>query len=375
MHLKNRELFILFILTISLTTCSYADNVLRNITLRNIYIPSMTSGSSSTFDMTNSSNYVDIIYSTPKTGYLESNAFSRGLFSTTSTSMVVVGYSNLYGIAGGAFNGYADIGVRVNNADYQALNFTTSGAQTFTVSLPAGVKNVEVVSGLQSSNNSPGSVYGSWPKTITFQYDPSASKVIPSVTKRIVLYGDSIGVGSYSTNPSLQGWIMILRSAYNNAGGSFVDLAYGYRALHDDCTDVSSCQSLANLLTGYFSGITNKYIYLQLSTNDYGLDLWSASSFQTNYARLLNDIHSNDSSIIIYAQTALNRATETANTHGSTMGDYRTAVTTECNARSSYCIVVDGTAILTTAQLQDGVHPTLAAQTVYADYVKALFGL
>ncbi len=367
MHIRIINIFLILLI---LTNTAYSQVTLNNVSLRgNIKVGNVAS---TTFDMTNVVNYYDYLYSTSKSGYLETNNFSRGVFTTNASSMSIVGFTNIYSL----FSGYADIGVRVNGADYQALNFTGSGSQTFTVNLPGGTKTVEVVSGAQTSNNNPATIFGSWPTSITFIGELSPTVLAPPTqTKRIVFYGDSIMTGDDSTNPSLQAWSLLVRSAWSGTGSTMA-LSYGFRSLFDDCTDVSTCQTLANLLTGKFSGITNKYVYLQVSTNDYGLNKWAAATFGTNYARLLDDIHANDAAVLIYAQTAIPRATETANGSGSTTQDYRDQITTVCNARSSYCTVVDGTAIFTyPTNYADTVHPNLAGQTQYANYVKTLFSI
>ncbi len=326
------------------------------------------------FDLTDSSNYYDIGYSTARAGYLESSPFSRAIFTTTATAITVTTYNNLYSL----FPAYSDVGIRVNGADEVALNSTSSGVNTFTEYLDAGTKTVEIVSGAQTSNGTtgPATIYGSWPKSIIFHGDTSVVLAPPTQTKRIVIYGDSISVGDDSVNPSLQGWPLLVRDAYESVSGSIIVEGYGYRSLNDDCTDVSTCNAIAAKIVAMYSGITNKYLYIQLSTNDYGLNKWNAATFGTNYARFLDAINTADNTILIYAQTAIDRGTETANGSGSSLGDYRTEITNACNARSGFCTTVDGTAIFAyPTEYADSIHPSLAGQTTYANYIKTLFSI
>jgi hypothetical protein len=73
--------------------------------------------------------------------------------------------------------------------------------------------------------------------------------------------------------------------------------------------------------------------------------------------------------VAIYCQTPLVRSVESANGSGSTLGDYRTQIATAVSSRTAFATLVDGTAILTTADLDDGVHPTTAGHAAYAAYV------
>jgi phospholipase/lecithinase/hemolysin len=69
------------------------------------------------------------------------------------------------------------------------------------------------------------------------------------------------------------------------------------------------------------------------------------------------------------------RTTETANGSGSTLGNYRTQIATAVSTRTGFATLVDGTAIMTTASLVDGVHPTTAGHLLYANYVKSILGI
>ncbi len=110
--------------------------------------------------------------------------------------------------------------------------------------------------------------------------------------------------------------------------------------------------------------------WLAIGTNDYGLDMWSASSFGAAYGGLLDGLHAGMPSSLIYCQTPIVRSTETANGFGNTTTDYRTAIATACATRP-WAKLIDGTQIVTTAALSDGVHPTTAGQATYAAFVLA----
>jgi hypothetical protein len=58
-------------------------------------------------------------------------------------------------------------------------------------------------------------------------------------------------------------------------------------------------------------------------------------------------------------------SSEGANSFGNTEGDYRSQIATVCNARE-WTTLVDGSILLTTSDLSDGVHPTTAGHAKYA---------
>lgn len=105
---------------------------------------------------------------------------------------------------------------------------------------------------------------------------------------------------------------------------------------------------------------------MAIGTNDYGLNRQNATNFGIAYAATLDDLHTALPLARIYCQTPIVRGTETANTFGNTTGDYRSQITTICDARSSWATSVDGSAFLTTSNLADGVHPNTAGHAIYA---------
>jgi hypothetical protein len=123
-------------------------------------------------------------------------------------------------------------------------------------------------------------------------------------------------------------------------------------------------------------GYTNQTIWLAIGTNDYGLNKWNSTDFGVAYARLLDEVHTQMPSAIVYAQTPITRAVETANGHGSTTADYRNEIINATATRTSFCTLVNGTDILTyPTDYADTVHPSQAGQSKYANYTKTLLGI
>ena len=114
-------------------------------------------------------------------------------------------------------------------------------------------------------------------------------------------------------------------------------------------------------------------VWLAIGTNDYGLETQSAADFGTAYSDLLDKLHADLPAVTIYCQTPIVRTSEVANSFEDTLGAYRTATGTAVGARD-YCVLVDGSAFVTTALLDDGVHLTTAGHANVAVDVAAVLG-
>ena len=292
--------------------------------------------------------------------YMETSPFSMLNVQTSATVVEVDLHTGLFG----PYPMYAHITVLVDGAYHSKLNATADGLNTATAYLPAGDKAVSFVSGLQSK---PGAtVLGT--NVVSLRGNADMAQVSPAPADRILFYGDSITVGGNSDTPAVEGYSTLVRAAH---AGSVAVEGYGYRALHNDCVDATARAAFVAKIVAY----APERIWLAIGTNDYGLNKWTAANFGTAYAALLDDLHTALPSATIFCQTPLLRTTETANGSGSTMGDYRTQISTAVSTRTAYATLVDGTTIMTTASLVDGVHPTTAGHVLYANAVKTMLGI
>jgi lysophospholipase L1-like esterase len=313
------------------------------------------------------SEYSDDAYGTvtEKSGggtFIQTSPAARAIFETTADAIMVESYNDIYG----TYPGFADIGIRADGVDIGALEPGAAGTKYNSANLgsPGVLKTVEVINGLQSKPTT--DRIGAYATAVTFS--APATQVFPTPTPRLLIYGDSVAVGANATNPSLQGWAQLVRNAYS---GSMLLEAWGFRALHDDAVDGAARQALADHIAAQAPAL----IWLAIGTNDYGLNKWTAAAFGTAYADLLDKLHTALPASVIYTQTPIPRGTETANSVGSTLGNYRTQIETAQAARAAYCTLVDGTDILTTGDLADGVHPTTAGHVLYAAYAETVLGL
>jgi lysophospholipase L1-like esterase len=298
---------------------------------------------------------------TSTTGYIETSSHAHADYTTTATEVEVVGY----GLLTTAFATWNEIGVYVDGTFNQVVNIPCGGSFARRISLPAGSKTVSFVNGLQAKPVS--DLLGTF--LVSINSNAPMTEVSSATTNRIVVYGDSIASGSSATIVVSESWVELVRATYSP--DSLACEAWGTRALRHDAIDATARTAFVAKIAAYSPSI----IWLAIGTNDYGLNLWTAANFETAYAALLDDLHTELPSAVIYAQTPLLRTTETANGLGSTMGDYRTAISNAVSTRTAYTTLVDGTAIMTTASLVDGVHPTTAGHVLYSDYVQTVLGI
>lgn len=308
--------------------------------------------------------FLDTFTPVNETGYVRTSPFSQARYTTTAEEISVFGYSTV----SGAFPTFDQIAVYSNGTFVAAINPTANGAFNGNVSLSAGAKTIDFVAGLQSSpSQSASAVLGTWFTGASASATMTA--VSSSPTNRLVIYGDSIAVGANGTVPPSDAWAVLVRTARGTAS-TMVD-GYGYRSLY---LDASSSGVRASFVSA-IQALSPSIFWNAIGTNDYGLNKWSALDFGIAYAAVLDDLHAAMPSLVIYCQTPIVRTVETANNYLNTLGDYRSAILTAVSTRTSFCTFVDGTAILTTADLADGVHPTTAGHALYSTYVKTVLGV
>lgn len=291
--------------------------------------------------------------------YAEGSSFSVSEWTTTATSVDVGYISSIYS----TYPAFAIVAVYVDNA-YYSTTACSSSSGTLTISLPAGSKKVSILNGVQSKPVN--TLLGTWVTSATF--NAAATKLSPA-SGGIVVYGDSIACGQLADPVSEKAWSMQVRAALSDHKLSLE--AWGVRSLFDDASSAPTLQNLVERITE-FSPST---IWLAIGTNDYGLNKWGAAAFGTAYASLLDALHTALPSAVIYAQTPILRTTETANGSGSTLGNYRTQIASAVSTRTAYATLVDGTSFMTTASLDDGLHPNTAGHALYANAVKTVLGI
>lgn len=294
--------------------------------------------------------------------------YSRMRFVTDATSADLDIVSDIQG----TYPTFAKIGVLVDGAVHATITASQAAMKRYTQSLPAGSgKIVEFITGLQSRPSS--TILGTYIRMIAFPQNTNTAIQAGPGGAKLLIYGDSIAVGADATNPATEGWPYLIST---NWPGQTIVEAFGYRSLNDDAVDSTARAAFVAKV----AAAAPAAIWLAIGTNDYGLNTWSAASFGTAYAALLDDLHTALPSALIYCQTPLTRfspASEAANGSGSTLGAYRTQITTAQAARTGYCTLVDGTAMITSSAEMDtdGIHPLTTGHATAHAYVKGVLGL
>lgn len=286
------------------------------------------------------------------------STFSRFRFSTNSDTVKIVGTTSIYG----EYPSWANLGVVVDGINQSKLPFTSNGAAEFTVALPGAsgtTRDVQIISGLETKPSA--TVLGTFIDSVAYEDGSSFSVQSGSATGRVLIYGDSIASGASSTTPEYQGYATLLRSSYNK---NVMLESWGYRSLYDDANTAGLRSAFVSRVSGYEPNT----IMLAVGTNDYGLNKWSAVSFGAAYAATVDALHTALPGTSIICQTPLVRATETANGSGSTTDDYRSQIISICQARG-WLRCIDGKKILNLVDLVDGVHPSTAGHSKYAEYI------
>lgn len=293
-----------------------------------------------------------------ESAHRRTSPFCRATYITTATSVTVTVYNDLFSVN----PANAEAAVWINGAWHQSIYPTADGVTVHVVSLPVGDKMVEIVGGSQIINPVPGPPLGTWIQGVEFN---ASATLAPTDSAGVAVYGDSIVMGGEAT-PRLQNcWVMRLRQSYTSAIGTE---GYGGGSLFLDGFTTTGRETLASKLAAHEPAS----VWLAIGTNDYGTSVWNATDFGIAYGDLLDRVHAALPAANIYAQSPIVRAVETANALGNTLGDYRSAISTQCASRA-WSTYIDGSAILTVSDLTaGGVHPTTAGHGVYATYVESV---
>ena len=293
------------------------------------------------------------------------SSFSRAVFTTDAPAIKIKVFSDY------ANNQAYDYNVIVDGVQKVAITPTALDYNSDVVVnlFSNSTKTVQIVSStINALSRAAAGVYeplctGVFLYSVSVPAGYTFSIVTPTrPANRMVIYGDSIAVGGGATYPCYQGWGVLMR-AYIPVAFE----AWSVRELYEANTPTKRTALAAQIAS--FAPAT---VWLAIGTNDYGLSYWNATDFGTAYADLLDKLHAALPSAAIYAQTPIARTTETANSQGNTLPDYRAAIGTAVSTRA-WSTLVDGTAW--TIALADGLHPNAAGHAAYAAAVKTVLGV
>jgi lysophospholipase L1-like esterase len=277
-------------------------------------------------------------------------------FKTDARSVRVQATTTLNGDTPSAYDA---VGVKVNGVRGPSLMCSSNAQQyLYLTGLPQGDNTIELEVG--PTRIITGTVNGTWLDAVAVQGANLTTRFLsPSVTSRVLVYGDSISAGYEDQGfKGLAGYARLLRDTYNH---EVMIEAWAGRTLNYDAVDASARTAFTARVTGYAPST----MLLLIGTNDYGLNVWTAANFGTAYAALLDALHTALPSMAIICVSPLARSTETANGLGSTLQNYRDQIQTICGARG-WTTFVDGQPILSAGSMIGGIHPTTAQHATLA---------
>ena len=302
------------------------------------------------------STFLDTRTAVYKSGYYETSPFARSRFLTNATSITIGGYSSTYtdyGVISG-------LGIVVNDVFQQNVVFSlNNGISQQVVSFAPGNKIVDIVAGFQSTDGTIS--IGTFP--VSFTATSPMTQLSPAPTSTVTIYGDSITNGIGSTTPTKEGWTVLMRGLVPK---NIAVEGAAERQLFMDCSDGTKRAAFVAKIQSY----NPAGMWIAIGVNDYSLSVWSAVNFGVAYLAMLDALHAAMPSLLITCQSMLVTTAEGPNTFGDTLQSYRNQVSSASAARPSFTTFVDGTLILTTADLTGGLHPTTAGYVKYANYVK-----
>jgi hypothetical protein len=288
-----------------------------------------------------------------KTTYKIRNPFSRKKLTTNADRLIITAISTLASQT--TYKKWAGINVNVDGTN-NLLLFTTSQKNRI-LKLPVGEKNLEITEGLTSKPTT--EILGTYINNI--KLDSSFSEIQENITEKIVFLVDSIGVGANSTNPAAQSFTTLFRTAIDTSV-----LGYGFARLANFAANSTLINDTVAKIQALLSNATTKKLYIELGTNDYGLDTLAAVTFLTYYADLIDAVHAADSTIHVYCQSPFTRGSE-----ASLMADYRTGIQALCTTRTGWTTYIHGPSVVAfnlTNFDADNVHLTTVGHQVAHDY-------
>jgi lysophospholipase L1-like esterase len=330
-------------------------------------------------------DFADNGYAVPRTGldglaYERHNAMARIPSIVTNAPLMSVEMAGV-----GAGGSYAAIEVQVNGA-HQAL-VTANGVdttQSYDVVLPAGDKTVTLIEPGQTNPTAPAvDVHCGMVVSVAVPPTNTLTIVPPSaVEHRLVTLGNSITTGGNASNLARYGWVALVRANYPTSGtGGITNESWGFRSLLEDwLAGGNSMVPLAIHLAALCDGTISNTILDLLGTNDYA---WapaaqSAANFRARKASLFTEIRARTNAriIVIGPIARVAPASETANSFGDTLGDYRTADSDAViDANIPDCEYHDGSGFVRATNYNaDGVHLTDAGHAELAVNVQLTLG-
>lgn len=290
--------------------------------------------------------FIDGMVQADEGTYKSHTALSRFKFTTDATILKIKVKSTLYTTIPSL---YGWVIVYVDSTRY---NYKFTDENYKTIILPSGTKTIQIIEE-GTSIPSGTTMLGTYITSILSNGTTNTIDSSEPANRRTFLC-DSIGVGASATY-MFDGWTTLFRQA----GEAVNHYGWGYNSIFDIASTAEKRTATVSFIDSLMDGSSTNTLIIALGTNDYGIPKCSAADFQTYYAALLTAINAARPDIVIKCLTPYDRGTETANSYGNTLGDYRTAITNAASGKA-YASVVDGDSGILTVPTDfntDQLHP------------------
>lgn len=317
------------------------------------------------------SDFSYVAFSEEKAGGRLQSAFSDLNLTTEATTLTLEGGTTL----ASTHESMSTITVYVDDVFNQTIAFATAQNRqvvTKQITLPSGAKKVTFRTGANQLLTDGYGVAGTFINKVSAAEGLSLLAPVKKA-KRVVVLGDSITVGTGTTRPETKAAINLMRADARLVDYEISSYGWGRAKVSELMGTSASRTTVINNLVNYFAGATSKVLWIELSTNDYGVSPFtSLANLGTYYGAFLDEVKTAIPTIQVFAQTAFVRSNE-LNASGNTISlqQYRNTLinTVYSNGRDAYTKVIDGASIIEKSDLvADGIHVSDAGNGKIAEF-------
>jgi hypothetical protein len=240
-------------------------------------------------------------------------------------------------------------------------------AQYFTLPLPGGEHEIELVEGAQIK---PEANHERYFTSITGLSVPKGSTItvlpIPYAQEGIVVFGDSRTVGGAGNHTSKTAWPLLIRHL---RGADVFTIGYGSMRVGDHLHSPTKQDSLIREISARLTPYKKKVVWVEAGVVDYASADYTPMQLKTYYQQWLPKLKQAIPGVRVFVQTDIWKKGEGTNRAGFTLPQYRAG---EQAGAEGLATVIDGRMLADSTTLQDGVHQSALGDAGIAKKVNAV---
>lgn len=238
---------------------------------------------------------------------------------------------------------FSDIGVAIDGVWTSTIQVRENDLmRLYHLALDGAAHVVELISGYQQANTSIADIKATCVHAVSSQGGSVALLAEPSTSRRLVIYGNSVGTGSLADPITQYGWPFVLRGTYP---GRITQWTHGGWQISNDSVGDTDYTAWAARLIGAMGSATTREVWMEIGYND------TAEYIATLYPVALRALLAADPAVRIYAQTMFRTTADNS--------DKRAAIAAAVESvASSRVVLVDGLTLMNDASglAADGLH-------------------